>query len=197
MQEFNVLTEFVDKAVRNRKYPVGTAHGLKAALKLFELELHEDERGSLDKFKQNIDQIYKVVISKNGKTFTVASLATYKSRVLKVISDYDKYGQDPAKMVSWSPKVIARARRSESQSDPLSGESVSAAIGIAADMHKIELALRPGAPKFMIIVARDPKPEEVSIMISVLKSLTATTNKEPDAADESDQLKGVGGINNG
>ena len=107
MKTIKDLYEFIEVATRNRKYPTSTAQGLRAAVKLFDSELNEDERGSLDKVKANLDQIYQSVFAKN-KNFTAASLATYRSRLLKVINDYEKYGTDPTKMANWNPKVIVR-----------------------------------------------------------------------------------------
>src|SRR5579872_4746287 len=105
MKTIKELYEFIEVATRNRKYPTSTAQGLRAAVKLFDSELNDDERASLDKVKANLDQIYQSVFAKN-KNFTAASLATYRSRLLKVINDYEKYGTDPTKMANWNPKVI-------------------------------------------------------------------------------------------
>ena len=107
MKKFQQLFDFIDAAVKNRKYPESTAQGLKAALKIFQEQLNEDEANSLDKFKENLDQIYQSVVAKNPN-FNFSSLATYKSRVNKVLGDYELYGIDPTKMVNWKPKLIIR-----------------------------------------------------------------------------------------
>ncbi|MBX4192091.1 hypothetical protein KW798_01245 [Candidatus Parcubacteria bacterium] len=57
MQDFKKLTEFVNFAAKNRKYPESTAQGLRAALKLFDQELSDEERNSLQLFKERFDQI--------------------------------------------------------------------------------------------------------------------------------------------
>ncbi|MFA6158346.1 MAG: hypothetical protein WC763_01845 [Candidatus Paceibacterota bacterium] len=174
-KKFLDLYEFIDRAVRSRKYPESTAQGLRAALKLFEAELNEDETASLDVFRQNIEQIYQSVATNNGKQYSAGSLATYKSRIVKVLGDYEKYGIDPTKMASWSPKLITRSPKKQEEkvssgesSDPQDDvPSVSAQVG----MHKIELALRPDK-KFVIIIPRDITVDEAKIVKSVLDSLT-------------------------
>ncbi len=109
--ETNELFEFIDRAVRSRKYPVATAQGLKVALNLFVGVLNEEEKESMEVFKKNIEQIYSDVSTKHGSAYSAASLAAYKSRVLKVMSDYEKYGVDPTKMATWSPKIVKRGPR--------------------------------------------------------------------------------------
>ena len=108
--KFEVLYDFINRAVKSRKYVESNASGLRVALKLFEAELNEEELNSLDVFKKNIEQIYQNVFSKN-KNFSAGSLATYKSRILKVLADYEKYGLDATKMANWSPKIVTRTKK--------------------------------------------------------------------------------------
>ena len=107
------LFEFIERAEKNRKYPTATASGLKAALRLFEVELNEEEKNSVDLFKKNLEQIYHSVTVKNGKSMSSGSLVTYKSRINKIISHFEKYGIDPTKMVNWNPKVITRKQQTK------------------------------------------------------------------------------------
>jgi len=166
------LYDFIERATKSRKYPENTAQGLKAALKLFDAVLNEEERKSLDTFKNNIEQIYHSVSSKNGKNFNASTLAVYKSRISKLLSDYGKYGVDPTKMASWAPKVINRSPRK--QRPATSTESMSEIKDLlpitALGMHKIELALRPGV-KSVIIVPTDMTDTEGAIIKGVLESL--------------------------
>jgi soluble cytochrome b562 len=111
MKKIQDLYDFVDRAIKSRKYPDNTGMALKSALKLFEAGLNEEEKNSVVEFKKNLDQIYQSVFSKN-KNFSATSLATYKSRVTKVLNDFEKYGTDPTKMANWSPKIITRAKKS-------------------------------------------------------------------------------------
>lgn len=122
-KNFKDLYEFVNSAVKSRKYPESTAQTLRAALKLYEQELNEEEQGSIDSFRKNIDQIAQAVFGKNKLKFSATSLATYKSRVLKVVNDYEKYGTDPTKMASWSPKLVARAKRGSKQQEKASPDN--------------------------------------------------------------------------
>lgn len=110
-KEFKELYDFIDRAVKSRKYPENTGMALKTSLKLFEAELNDEEKGSISEFSKNLNSIYQSVFAKN-KNFSASSLATYKSRVSKVLSDYEKYGIDPTKMANWSPKIITRAKKS-------------------------------------------------------------------------------------
>lgn len=112
MTGFQELYSFVDRAMRNRKYPEATAQALRAALKLYDAELSDEEKASLEKVKKDFEQITRSVFGKNATKFSASSLTTYKSRVQKVFADYEKYG-DPAQMNSWSPKVIVRGKKSE------------------------------------------------------------------------------------
>ena len=120
MRKFQELYDFVDRAIRSRKYPDNTGMSLKTALKLFEVELNEDERNSINEFRKNLEQVYQSVFAKN-KHFSAGSLATYKSRVAKVLADYEKYGTDPTKMANWSPKMIRRSKKSITSTNPKYG----------------------------------------------------------------------------
>lgn len=191
MSTIKDIYEFIDRAERSRKYPVSTAQGLKAAVKIFESELNEEERGSLDTFKQNIEQIYQSVFSKN-KNLTASSLATYKSRVLKVIADYEKYGIDPTKMSNWTPKVVTRTKRSEKKAEVPDSSAGMASNGTGAGevavpdgMHKIELSLRPNT-KFVLIVPHDLKKTEVATINTILGSLAVN-----EGGNDSTQLPEV------
>jgi hypothetical protein len=169
------LYEFIDRAAKSRKYPETTAQGLRTALKLFDAVLNDEERQSLDVFKNNLEQIYHSVTVKNGKTFSVNSLAAYKSRVIKILTDFDKYGVDPTKMTSWSPKIITRGPKKNTVANKSKegGEEFSEEIqtpSSSAGMHKIELALRPDK-KFVVMVPMDITQGESNTIKAVLDSL--------------------------
>lgn len=95
--------KFIDSAEKSRKYAPNYASGIRTALRLFEKELNNEEKSSVDLFQQNIEQIYLQVVRKNQSTYSDASLDVYKKRVLKVLGDYGKYGKDPTKMINWNP----------------------------------------------------------------------------------------------
>jgi hypothetical protein len=190
MASIKDLYDFIERAERSRKYPTSTAQGLKAAINIFNAELNDDEKGSLDIFKQNIDQIYQSVFNKN-KSLTASSLATYKSRALKTISDYEKYGTDATKMSNWSPKVQTRVKHTDKQSMPTSAHDSSDAGQpevlpiVSRGMHKLELALRPDV-KFILIVPYDLRNNEVETIHAILGSLAtgADTRTKETSKDE-------------
>src|SRR3989338_3031270 len=105
MSEFNKLYEFINLEKKNRKYPTNTAHGRRAALKLFETVLHPDELESLDLIEERMKEIYLSLISKHKENFSIKSLNTYKGRFLKVIHDYKKYGINPDLFANWEAKL--------------------------------------------------------------------------------------------
>ena len=187
MASIKDLNDFIDKAERSRKYPTSTAKGIKAAVRLFDAELNDEERGSLELFEQNIDQIYQSVFGKN-KSLTVSSLATYKSRVLKAISDYKKYGVDATKMSNWQPKVVARAKKPEVKHDdvPMASDASNGVqnneLVVPDGMTKLELALRPDT-KFILIVPHDIRTSEVATLNAILTSLSGN---EKSAGGESE-----------
>src|SRR3990167_6790009 len=111
MATLKEVYNFIDSAIKSRKYPENTGIALKTALRLFEAELSEEEKLSADLIKSNINQIYNAVYNRNKTGFSVGSLATYKSRVSKALADFETYGIDPAKMASWQPKTISRRKQ--------------------------------------------------------------------------------------
>lgn len=108
--QFKNLYAFIERAVKSRKYPNNTGYALKVALSLFESELNDEERSSLNVFKKNLDQIYRSVCLKNSTKYSAGSLATYKARVIRTIKDYEHYGIDLTKMAGWNPKIILRKK---------------------------------------------------------------------------------------
>lgn len=183
MQKFKELYAFVDAAVKSRKYPESTAQGLRAALKLFEAELNDEEIDSLDLVIKNLEQIYQSVCTKNMQKFSASSLATYKSRVLKVLGDFKNYGINPTKMSNWTPKTILRTKNSKTNSNKksnssFSGEYSSEQIFVSSEMHRIELSLRPDT-KFTVVVPRDIKQSEADTVKTILDSLVS--HEQPPA----------------
>ena len=99
------LTEFLQVAENSRKYPSNTASAYRTALKLFEVELKDEERNSVEKFRENLSSIYASVFNKNKTNYSTASLDVYRRRVSKLIGDYFSYGMDPLKMNNWKPAL--------------------------------------------------------------------------------------------
>lgn len=180
------LYDFIDKAIKNRKYLPNTGQSLKGALKAFEPELNEEERGSIQTFKDNIDHIVSTIYNKKGNAVSAASLSTYKSRILKVIGDYEKYGTDPVKMTSWSPpKPAIREKKDRiqvSKEDSGSKSKVDDELigNLPSGMHKMDLQLRPGV-KFTFILPYDLTNKEVVKINSVLGSLAIDEGSNDEA----------------
>ncbi len=176
MHKFSALYEFIDRAVKNRNYAPNTAYGLRAALKRFEMQANEEELSSTEKFKSRIDQIYREVVTKN-KDFTAESLAVYKSRVIKVLNDFEKYGADPTKMANWTIKAATpRTKRTLRRG---SGETSIEMFGQdnvvnAQSIQRIEHPLRPGA-KVVIILPDDLTSADIE---KVKKLLDLVTTKD-------------------
>ncbi|HET7099229.1 MAG TPA: hypothetical protein VFI61_03290 [Patescibacteria group bacterium] len=172
MNSIGTLNEFVDMALRNRKYASNSAYGYKAALKIFDEELSDEERNSLDLFKERFDQIFSTIVNKKSKVFSISSLQTYKFRVLKVLSDYEKYGKDPSKMSSWSPNVrkinpskIKIERDNESKQLEAESETISE---VGYSRH--EYSLRP-SKKLIISYPSDFTLEEANSVKSFAEYL--------------------------
>ena len=175
LKKITDLFEFIDRAVKSRKYPESTAQGLRAALKAFDSVLNEEERQSLELFKKNIDPIYQSVFNKYGKEFSSGTLAVYKSRVLKVVNDYEKYGTDPAKMANWMPKIIKRGPRKKSleSNEEIADNEIepSTVSPDSGKLNKIELMLRDDETRSIIMVPRDLKSSECKRIKMLLDSL--------------------------
>jgi hypothetical protein len=95
------LKEFIDVAEKNRKYAKETAKGKRAALRLFETELNEDEMQSVDLLNDRLEKIYQAVYNNNKTKMQHSSLVMYKNRLQGLLKDYLKYGNDPNAFTSW------------------------------------------------------------------------------------------------
>ncbi|MDO8530058.1 MAG: hypothetical protein Q7S10_01445 [bacterium] len=143
MDEFNKLYEFVNLAEKNRKYPANTAHGKRAALKLFDTVVTMDERDSLELIEERMGEIYLNLISKHKDSFSIKSLNTYKGRLLKVIQDYKRYGKKPEAIAQWEAKhrkYTVRNIKDEPKDTSLHNLSFTLHKGV----HKFQIALESG-----------------------------------------------------
>ena len=104
-QNIDSLYDFINAAEKSRKYAPNSAAGLRSALRLFQKELNEEEKSSTSLFRQNFNQIYQQVVNKNISSYNASSLDVYRKRILRLLSDYEKYGIDPTKLSTWTPKV--------------------------------------------------------------------------------------------
>lgn len=173
----NDLLEFIKIAEKNRKYPTNTASGLKAALRLFNVELNEQERESIDVFESNIEQIFKNVYQKNKSKMTDSTLGIYKKRVYKIIDDYRKYGSEPGKMSSWYPTARA-IKKSNSKvvkdKEKISDDSSLRYSESNIAMVRFELPLRPDV-KAIILTPSDITKDEVTKVKKYIEYLESMT----------------------
>ncbi len=144
MDEFNTLYDFVTLAEKNRKYPANTAHGKRAALKLFETALHPDELQSLDLILERMEEIYLTLITQHKDKFSIKSLNTYKGRFINLIQDYKKYGANPEDIIHWEvkPRKHTTQETIEDIKKDISPSLVSSPIH--RGVHKLQVALENG-----------------------------------------------------
>ena len=173
MNKLNDLYNFIDLAKNNRKYPDNTANGLKSALKIFEKVLNVDELNSVDLIEDNIEEIFISAVGKN-KDKSIGSLNTYKARLLKVISDYQKYGIDPSKLQGWTIKSDRPISHKLIKKDTLDKNTDNFKIALSdptnTPVHKIELCLRHDA-KAVISVPKNITAREVQMIKDIMTSL--------------------------
>lgn len=143
------ILKFIDAAQKSRKYLPGTANNLRRSIKILESSLNEQEKGSLDLVSEHIDQIFYEYYQQNQASVSASSVETYKSRVKKAIRDYQKYGLDPSKMVSWNPKISIKSKRVE----PKNNEMVDAQH--ATNEHAFDKDLFPNMLRTEIPLTSD------------------------------------------
>lgn len=177
MNTFKDLYEFINMAKTNRKYALSTANNLKSALKIFEKELTPNELTAIDIVEQNIEEIFVTVINKN-KDKDLSSLSTYKARILKVITDYKRFGRNPSHMQNWvvhhrSPQHSTPTVKNQDKQDKnkitLSAHTPNP-VESTNNSHRIELSLHSGTAT--ILVPNNIKPEEIKLVKNILDSFT-------------------------
>lgn len=154
------LLDFIDAAVKSRKYPRSTAAAKRSALRLFSAELNEDEAKSLESFEKNFGSIYQEVFNKNKSAMSANSLVTYKRRVSGLIRDYKKYGLDPTKMANWSRPVRRTTPRVAGKESPDKQAAKRIDAHDQADVYRFELPLREGV-KAIISTPKDITKKEI------------------------------------
>ncbi len=143
MSNLQKIYDFVDLAEKNRKYPANTAHGRRAALKLFDTVLTEDERDSVTLIRERMNEIYLNLISKHKESFSIKSLNTYKGRFLKLLEEYEKYGLSPDGIVHWEAKE--RKYTVKNMKDTIKDVSFhNLSFPIHKGVHKFQVALEHG-----------------------------------------------------
>ena len=152
-------------------------------IRLYEPELTDEERESLDTFKEHLEQLSQSVFNKNKSKMSATSLETYRRRLHALLNDYDKYGTDPSKMASWN-RVI-RIRRSNkaskageqtpsSQDNP--GEINERSLEQNSKIIRFEISLRPDA-KAIILTPSEMTAEDVKKIKGYIDYLATCTTK--------------------
>ena len=180
MANYQELIDFVDRAKRSRKYPENTAYALVGALRLYEAELNAEENASVEVVQKNFEQITRSVFAKNQSKFTASSLATYKSRMQKVLADFDRYS-DPVKMNSWNPPVVSRLPKKnagESAKGKKKGAendegSEDQTVPAKPGMHRIDVALHNDMHA-QIFLPRDATAQDIKKIQAILAATVGT-----------------------
>lgn len=113
MNVIKELNDFIDRALKDRKYPLNTAINLKSPFKWIEPELTEEEKNSFDILKKNLDQIFNTAYAKSSK-LSASSIEVYKRRTKNLIEDYERYGKDPSAMANWNRPILTRKQKDRS-----------------------------------------------------------------------------------
>lgn len=171
MNDYKSLYEFINLAQKNRKYPANTAHGKRAALKLFETALHQDELESLDLIEERMKEIYLSLIAKHKDTFSIKSLLTYKGRLLKLIQDYKKYGTDPQAFGRWEAKVRGYKNKDAIKDIKKDSKVSGLSLPIHRHVHKIQISLENNATCAIELPSSITK-EDALIITKIINSLT-------------------------
>lgn len=110
MNSLETLQDFIKRAERNYKYKPNTAAALANTLKLFAGVMTEDELSDGNFPSAKLDEIAERIHVKHPDKYSVDSLLTYKSRINRVVRDFEKYGSDAKSMASWNPLTKQRSR---------------------------------------------------------------------------------------
>ncbi len=171
MNTLKDIQEFINLAQKNRKYPANTAHGKRAALKLFETVLHPDELESLELIEDRMKEIYLSLISRHQHTFSIKSLNTYKGRFLKTIQDYKRYGKDPDAFSRWEVKN-RKQKDKDTKEDTKKDTSLSnISSSIHSPVHKIQITLESGKT-FSMEIPQNISKGDSTIIQKIISSFT-------------------------
>ncbi|HWY79306.1 MAG TPA: hypothetical protein VNW29_03020 [Candidatus Sulfotelmatobacter sp.] len=178
MNNLQSLFSFIDVAEKNRKYPITTANNLRGALRKIEAELNDEEKASLDKLLENINQIFHTLYQKDPTSMTVSSIETYKSRIKKVIAEYKKYGMNTTNMNSWNPTIAIRKKIEKKDSEnvldkkdqPIDEESDQSTTN---NTTRFELPLRENVKAVILLPGDVTKSEvgKIEAYITFLKTI--------------------------
>lgn len=148
------LYTFIETAEKNRKYLGATPANMQTSLRFIENELTEEEKNSVELIEKNLEQIFTSLYSKHRSKLSASSLEIYKRRIRNLIKDFRNYGKDPAKMASWTRKVIIRKGKEKEIDDKNQDDwSGSTFVPQNSNMQSADINLTNGKGK--IIVPRE------------------------------------------
>jgi hypothetical protein len=179
LHSINKIYEFIDSAAHSRKYLPNTASALKTATRLFESELTDEEKQSVELIQQNLSNIHRAVFEKNKTKYTASSLDVYRKRVSKVIKDYLAYGVDPSKMHGWNPttrKPVER-RQQKSALDKSLDQNHSADKEHQPDPDSVKIEWPFSNTRKAIILLPDNLSQEEAEVLKNLIGMRAEVNK--------------------
>lgn len=176
----NAVLNFISAARKSRKYPARTAENLKYALRLIEDQITPEEHESTKLLLDNIDKIFHEYYAKNQARLSATSLEVYKSRVRKVLREFNEYGTNPAKMASWNP--VLRTRKSKENSSMQVGgkaniETDFFAPGVSENTTRFELPLENNR-KVVFLTPKDINQQEIFKMGKYLEFLKSIAPEE-------------------
>jgi len=177
------LTEFIAAAEKSRKYAANTASAMRSTLRIFGSELTDEEKESLDTFKGHLDQIFRSVCNKNKSKMSDISLETYRRRMRVLLNDYEKYGTDPSKMISWRRESRVRSGGKSQKIDrqatverEVAEASGKGFLEQSSKVIRFEISLRPDA-KAIILTPTDMTAGEVEKIAGYVSYLAKCASK--------------------
>lgn len=154
MSNFEKLSKFIAVSVANGLYSKNVAHGVGTSLRMYKPYLAAEP--SLESFRLNIDRIAQKFMLSNPQ-LSYGSATTYRSKVLKLIRDYEASENTLSKYKARKKRVSVASQGAKSE-------------GRKSGTQRIELALRPGSP-VTLILPLDMTKQEVEVIKSVIDSI--------------------------
>lgn len=115
------LIHFVAKAGDMGKYPASSAQSITAALKIANSQLQPGEELDTTAVEQHVDDLLARYVNTQAQAPRDTSLQSYRSRILRAVSDFGRYGARPIDMPSSSRRGSAKKRPAGSSQDDASG----------------------------------------------------------------------------
>lgn len=166
MKVTDKLAKYIDKNLLEGKYSKNVAHGLGTALRVFSASSDKKDQNSIDSFKNSLSKI-AVKISLGLPEISAGSIATYRSRMNRLIRDYEEsHGNTKDKIT-----VVNGIQRAKT--DSILRHAIHKPVrGSSLEVHKLEIALQSGS-SISLILPKTMTRHDVEIVKSILDSLCA------------------------